>query len=309
MKYPKVGVILVNYNGEIDTAECLASLNQSVYPNSEIIVVDNASKDDSLANLSPVFPDAKFIQSQENLGFTGGNNLGLKYALDSGCDYFLLLNNDTIIDAQAISEFVSFFQANSEIGAAQGKIYLYDLPDKFWNLGAHIRFNGAWMWPIARSVEDVGQYDSEQQIDCASGCMLFIARPVLEKIGLLDDQFFFQAEDVDFCLRTAYAGFKVFYISSAKVWHKVGSSGSNLIHGYFTARNRTLLIRKHSRGFRWPLYLAIHILWSIAIQLNLLIRKRKFSIVRAYSLGLIDGIMNRSGKGRLDALMSQERAT
>lgn len=302
MNRPKVGVILVNYNGQADTEECLASLEQNTYPNTHIVVVDNASSDNLLATLAPKFPQVEFIQSNENLGFTGGNNLGLQYAFDEGCEYFLLLNNDTIIDPEAIGELVEYFEQNSNIGVAQGKIYFYDTPTIIWNLGAEVRFSGAWMRTISRRVEDVGQYNTPQEIDCASGCMLFASKAVLEKIGFLDDQFFFQAEDVDFSLRARKASFKVHYVPTAKVWHKVGSSGNKQIQGYFTGRNRLLLIRKHASGIQKPICIVIHLFWSAMIVLNLFVRKRKYSAIYAYWLGIIDGMMNRTGKGRLEKL-------
>lgn len=304
MNGPKVAVILVNYNGLVDTEECLESLRQNTYLNTQVIVVDNASTDDLLVALSPKFPTVKFIQSEKNLGFTGGNNLGLRYALELGCEYFFLLNNDTVIDTEAIKELVNYFECNPSVGVAQGKIYFYDMPTLFWNLGADVRFNGAWMRSIAGKIEDIGQYDADQEIDCASGCMLFASRAVLEKIGLLDDRFFFQAEDVDFSLRAKKAGFKVHYVASAKIWHKVGSSGNNRIQGYFTGRNRLLLIRKHAPTIQKPICVVVHLAWSIIIVFNLLLRKRKYGAIQGYWLGIVDGVMNRTGKGRLDMLRS-----
>ena len=123
MSMPRVGIVLVNWNSYEDTAACLHSLAEITYPNVEIIVVDNASRDESATKLHAEFPGITFLQSKENAGFTGGNNLGIEYALHTNCDQVLLLNNDTFVLPGFLEPLLDRMESNSKIAAVSGKIY------------------------------------------------------------------------------------------------------------------------------------------------------------------------------------------
>lgn len=214
-KLPLVSIIIVNWNGEAYIRECLNSLFNQSYRNYEIIVVDNGSSDDSPQILKDYVPQIKLILGDKNLGFAGGNNVGIKEA--SG-QFVVLFNNDAIADKDWLSNLVSGLLETPEADIASGPIYYYEPKDIIWCAGARLDMVTGLAW-------HPDQYEMEfelcQDIDYFPGCALLIKREVFDKIGLLDERFFLYGEDPDFCLRAKGAGFKLKLVPHAKVWHMV----------------------------------------------------------------------------------------
>lgn len=256
-----VSIIIVNWNGWKDTVACLASLyamDQHEYV-VNIIVVDNGSTDDSVRNISRSLPHSTLLTLSKNLGFTGGNNVGMKYAMLHGADYLWLLNNDTMVDRHAVS-LVKAFDSN-DIGIVGSKIYFapgyeyhrdrYKEKERgsvFWYAGGLIDWKN--MYASHRGVDEVdhGQYDEIIDTPYVTGCSMMISRKVVEKIGYLDDKYYLYLEDLDFGLRAIRSGFRLLYFPPSVVWHKnAGSSGGagNRLHDYYITRNRLRL------GFRY----------------------------------------------------------
>jgi GT2 family glycosyltransferase len=250
-----VFVSIIDFNGRENTIDCLKSVSESSKDNFElnIIVINNFPQ--KKLNL-PSFPNlrVKIIENEKNLGFAGGQNVGIKYALENGADFVFILNNDTTIDKNLIPRLVK--AANSGIGIAAPKIYFAkgfeyhknrykkeDLGKVFWFAGGKMD----WENVIGhhRGVDDVdhGQYEKEEEIDFASGCAMLVSRKVFEKTGLFDKKYFLYYEDNDLSQRTRKSGFKVAYIPKAFMWHKnagsAGGSGSSL-QDYYITRNRML---------------------------------------------------------------------
>lgn len=255
-KTPKVAVIVVNWNRGKDTVECLKSLSRVSTFGFELttVVVDNGSTDDSLELLSKITNFTfRLISLKENTGFVGGNNIGIKAALEDGADYVLLLNNDTLVDRGLIKELVKFAQKDRDGGVFVPKIYFapgFEFhKDRYpkslqgrviWYAGGLIDWNNVYGSNFGVDDVDRGQFDEVKETDFATGCALFTGRKVLEKIGYLNDKYFAYLEDVEFCLRAKKAGFKVIYVPTAYLWHKVAQSsgiGSGL-NDYFLTRNR-----------------------------------------------------------------------
>jgi GT2 family glycosyltransferase len=275
---PKVSIIILNWNGLEDTGECLDSLKKITYTNYEVLVVDNASAGDDVKVLRDRFGDyVRIIENNRNYGFAEGNNIGMRYVLNRGTDYVLLLNNDTTVAPDFLSEMIQVGESDEEIGVLGPKIYLYDEPNVIWEAGGRINW---WLGAIIVFGErrvDAGQYDKLAERDILSGAVLFIKAPLLGKISLLDSSFFFGYEDYDFCIRARRAGFKVVYVPRAKVWHKVGKARSKLgdysetqrkvdrAIGTFGIRCRSKLFRKHSRmpPFPIPMLLYFLVYWPI----------------------------------------------
>lgn len=296
----KVAVVIVNYNGLRDTLECIDSLLRVDYPNIEIIVVDNGSTDMSLQTLRALKqPSLILLETHRNLGFSGGNNVGIQRALADDCQYVLLLNNDAVIHASAIRILVNSFATNPRLGVAQGKIYKFSQPDCIWNLGSTVAFGGAWMRAIGARQIDRGQFTQNLRIGYASGCMLFTSRTLLEKVGLLEDEFFFQCEDSDLGIRAWSNGFEVVCLPAAQAWHKVGGSAGRSLHLYYTSRNRLLLIKRHSRSFMRLLNIAVHLGVSFAKLVYVAVRERNLRDASAIVFGIVDGLRGRFGQGRL----------
>lgn len=169
------------------------------------------------------------IKCDKNYGFPEGCNIGMKYALSQGTDYFLLLNNDTVVDERFLSELVNIAETDSSIGILGSKIYFYYEPNTMQAAGGRIRW---WLGEITtygnKEIDD-GQYDEVAGRDYVYGTSLLLRKEVLNKISFMDPAFFFGVEEYDYCTRAKKAGFKVIYVPSSKVWHKVGASSSKIL--------------------------------------------------------------------------------
>lgn len=221
---PLVYIIVLTWNGKADTLECLRSLRHLTYPNAKVLVVDNASADGTAEALRTEFPEVELIVNAANLRFAGGNNVGIRYALAKGADYVCLLNNDTAADPGMLSHLVEAAESSAAAGMAGPKIYYYQDRNRLWYAGGKIDWNRGWMWHIGIREEDKGQHDAESATDFISGCCLLVKRSVIERVGMLDEAYYIYGEDVDWCVRTARAGFTLLYVPAAKLWHKLSVS-------------------------------------------------------------------------------------
>jgi hypothetical protein len=250
MTFPKVSVILVNWNNFNDTTECLESLRQVTYPNCEVIVVDNGSEGDDAGLIRERFGDhVKVIENDKNYGFAEGCNIGMKDALARGTDYIVLLNNDTLVAPDFLEELVSIAESDGEVGIAGGKIYCYEFPGAIWFAGGFINY---WTGktPIrGRAEKDRGQFEEILAVDWICGCFMFISSKALQTVGTLDNRFFFGWEDVDLCVRAARRGFKILFVPQSKIWHKGFSPGKEKKHAglpmYYAIRGHFIFMEKH----------------------------------------------------------------
>lgn len=248
---PKVFVIVVNWNRASDTIECVRSLQGLAYSNFEVVVVDNASVDGSVTALRAAFPDLTVLRNTKNLGYSEGNNVGIRLALSRGADYVLLLNNDTVVDKDLLLELVRVATTHPGAGLVGPKIYDFREPTRIWFAGASINWSTGDSPHLGLGEHDTGQFNRVIEVDRLTGCAMMVSRAVFERVGLLDPDYFLYYEDTDLCVRAAKAGFKSYCVQTAKVWHKESSStkaseGSDL-HAYYHTRNRLLFLRKHGR--------------------------------------------------------------
>ena len=259
LQVPRVSIIILNWNSYEVTRDCLVSLGRSDYANFEIILVDNGSRDSSPDRLSREFPSVRLIKNNKNLGFTGGNNVGMRDALGRDTDYLLLLNNDTEVAPDFLSQLVGVAESDPEIGVLNPKIYFYQPADMIWYGGG---VHKPW-WSFPRHI-GVFQRDSDnnglaQQVTFITGCALLIKTQIARQVGLLDETFFIGFEDADWSKRVMQAGYKAVYVPAAKIWHKISvDTKKNLgkpVKDFYYVRNSILLARKHLRQRRyWPLY-------------------------------------------------------
>lgn len=251
---PKVSIILLNCNNEHFTIDCLQSLKHVTYPNIEPVVVDNGSKVESIQKLKSAFPHTLLLENGKNLGFTGGNNVGVRYALDHGADYVMLLNNDTIVAPDMFDILVEVMENDKTIGITGPMIYFYDAPDVIWSVGGKINWNNGQTQMLGLYEEDKGQYGLvPQQTDFVTGCALMVRRDVWEKAGLLDDNFFIYYEETEWCVRaTTRTGCKIMYVPAAMMWHKIPleARANSIGYYYYMTRNRLLFLHKSRAGVR-----------------------------------------------------------
>lgn len=268
MSVPKVGIIILTINALKMTQELLrdvAKLNTKGIE-AKCVVVDNDSKDGTqkvLKDWKLKNMDYKFIEAGKNLGFAGGNNLGIKDALKSGCSYVILINNDLVLSKDLVTKLVEFMDQNPDIGMASPKMYFAkgyefhkeryskeEIGKVFWYAGGIIDWNNILSAHRGVDEVDIGQYNQVWQTDFVNGACVIIRREVFDEIGFLDSSLFLYWEDADFSQRAKKAGFKVVYFPDTCVWHKVststGGSGSSS-NDYFLVRNRFYFALRYAR--------------------------------------------------------------
>jgi len=245
---PKVAIIVLNWNRHQDTIECIHSIRKINYARYEIVIVDNGSTDRSEEILRHAFPDIKLIQTNENLGFAEGNNVGIRYALGNGADYTVILNNDTTVDKGFVTELVNVAESDKSIGIVSSKIYFYDKPDIIWYAGAVLDLKTGKSKHIGYNKKDAGQYDTMRETDRACGCSMMISRRACETVGLMDPAYFCYGEEADWSLRVREAGYKVVFVPDSRVWHKISSATGGPGTGYYlyySVRNHLHLVKTH----------------------------------------------------------------
>lgn len=215
-------ILILNWNGKGVIEDCLDSV-LAAGGDFEVTVVDNGSTDGSPEEVRRLFPLVEVIENGENLLFAAGNNVGIREALEEGCGFLLLLNNDTEVDPEFAVNMMKAFD-DPEVGIAGPRIYYHDDPHRIWYGGGG--FQPVTGLPYHRHIRrlDREARDERGGTGWVTGCAMMIRRDVIEDIGLLDPSYRIYCEDVDYCLRASRAGWKVVYEPSARVWHKVSSS-------------------------------------------------------------------------------------
>lgn len=336
--YPKIYIIILNYNGWRDTIECLESVFRISYPHYRVIVVDNCSSDDSWehlkgwadgerdtwrcdsAELQYVFetplakpisylpmrqadiqrPEARsftpsliLIQTGENLGYAGGNNVGIRYVLNRGdYDYIWLVNNDTIVDKLALDTLVDYCQQHTEVGIVGSKLMCFHRPKTIQSMGGRINRWFATTSSLGQGQIDTGQWP-DLEVDHVQGASFFVSKKCIETTGVLPEEYFMYMEETDYCYHAHLNGFKVATAHSSKVFHKEGSStgcrpdkgkeGKSYLADTLSIRNRLRFARKYLRPYLPTVFLGLF--------MSLLIRiKRRQWKNAGYILRLILGI-------------------
>lgn len=246
---PDVAIIVLNWNKAADTIECLQSLEQLGYTAYRVIVVDNGSTDGSVTTITAAYPDVTILEAEKNLGYAGGNNLGIEYALEDGCDYVWLLNDDVTVAPDSLSALMSAALAEPLAGFLGPKVYMREDLQRI--LSAGVLLCDGWR-PRHRGIGelDEGQFDTVVEVDCLSGCALLASRRIIETAGLLDKDFFAYHEEIDWCYRGQQAGFKALFVPQARVWHPDTRSrdvDSPLVT-YYMSRNYLLFLAKYHLG-------------------------------------------------------------
>ncbi len=298
MTNPKVYIVVLNYNSWKETVECIESLFKLEYQNVEIVLVDNNSTDDSIVRLkewmngtgdfqlerNPLlsdlsFPvktkplsyilnpadadrqtqvDIVFLTSDNNLGYAGGNNLGIRYGLSrNDADFFWVLNNDTVVPPDSLNQLIACFtelmRAGKNPGILGSKLRFYDEPNILQGVGCVFNKYTAKMRQIGTFEVDTGQYDAHSfKVDFVIGASLFVSRELVEQAGTMSEEYFLYNEEVDWCYKAKEKGFSVSYAPKSVVYHKQGASTKNLVRDrkkninamFYQFRNIILFYRK-----------------------------------------------------------------
>ncbi|MCH7407961.1 glycosyltransferase family 2 protein [Belliella sp. DSM 111904] len=295
MAYSSVAIILVNWNTYDFSKSCLNQLKSISYPNHKIFLVDNGSTDRSGQKLREEFPEVTFHQNQTNLGFTGGNNVGIKMAQQELFDYILLLNNDTYFDSLFLDPLVNYLDRNQGVGAVQPLIFEKEDSSKIWHAGGVIhKFKGK-----VESITQALSSEKPYETDWLTGCAFMVRRKLVDEIGPLKTTYFAYFEDVDWSLRIRENGAMLYIIPASVLYHEVSGSTKakkkhregflSPINHYLNIRNQLLLLKSHPNQFvgisAWPFQT-----FKIIAYLSYFVIRFRFKKLRAGYHGLLDGI-------------------
>lgn len=272
---PLVSVIILCYNPDGYIMPCLRSVLNSVYPNKEVIVVDNASTDGSLSEVSSLKSNRlRIVRNQKNLGFAEGNNVGGRWAKGK---YLVFLNQDTVVDREWLGELVDVVEADDTVGAVSCKVLSLDNPEVYDTAGHTIDILG-FPYDRAFHVRDKGQYDKVEQIFGVNGAAFLVERELYYQLGGLDARFFLLYDETDLCWRIWLAGRRVVFSPASIVYHKGSVSRNREFNKYFMLRNQMRsLIKNHET---WRLLLFFPLFLGVLSALTVIgLRQRRLTLV------------------------------
>jgi GT2 family glycosyltransferase len=297
MPEPFVVSVILNTSRRDDTLACLDSLARSTYKNHKSIVLDNHSTDGSVEAIHARYPEVEIAAIQENLGYAGNNNVGIKIAMEMGADWVFVLNEDTVLDENCLACLVEAAESDPKIGIAGPMVYHFDEPEYIQSAGG--MFGPYWQsMHLSKDEPDRGQWIAPHSVEWISGCAILVKRAVIEQVGMLDARFFYYWEETEWCLRSGKAGWRILHVPAAKLWHKGVQRNyepkPSLM--YYGTRNRLLMYSKHHAPLKvwvkaWSEILRTLVSWSV---------RPKWRARRAHRdamwQGLVDFLRGRWGK-------------
>jgi GT2 family glycosyltransferase len=306
-KEQDVAIILLNWNAYNDTIECLKSLNEIKNVNFQVFLADNKSTDDSFIRLQEEYNKElftfkiTFIQTGDNLGFAGGNNVAIKEAYKQGFEYYWLLNTDTVVDKNALLPLINVIKQGDKVGIVGSKIYYHD-SNLIWFAGGRVNRWTGKSKHIGINEEDNAQYNQNQLVDYISGCSLLFKKEILDLVGYMSEDYFLYYEETDWNIRVKDMGYKIIYVPESVVYHKVSSSTGgiqrpNPILAYYYTRNSLMMIRRTQNKLKY----VIAIIYSIQLMLvrilkTLFFLDRKLLRIKYITSGFQDCLCNKVGK-------------
>lgn len=247
-----VAIVIPTWNRRAEVLRCVASIDRVSYRDLLPIVVDNGSEDGTADALRALHPGLTIIENDVNLGYAGGNNVGIRRALDRGARYVCLLNNDALLTEESIGELVRVMETDARIGVVGGRNLQLEEPGRLWGAYGELTFGPFVVRTTGRGELDGAVWQTQRDVDWVIGNGSLWRAEAIREVGLLDEDFFAYHDDVDWCVRARRAGYRVVYAGSAAILHRGGgSSDTTQRHSfplpYFLGRNGVLFVRKHAR--------------------------------------------------------------
>lgn len=306
MPAPKVVLLILTWNRRDDVVRCVSSLGRLRYPNYVPVVIDNASRDDTVAALRKRFPALTILVNETNRGYAGGNNVGIRWALASGAEYVLILNSDTEVTPNMVDVMVEVAETDDRIAVVGCRNLLMEDTSRLWGAYGVLSYGPFVVRTAGRRAPDGPQWRTVQDVDWVIGNGFLWRRGALEDIGLLDEQLFGYHEDVDWCLRARNRGYRVVYAGNAAIIHKGASSSDpaqerRFPMSYFLGRNGVLVARKHGTSLQQTRFaLACGSAWAFRAARALVIsllpgQSRRGAQLRAMELAYARGIIDALG--------------
>lgn len=281
----RVAIVILNWNNAPDTLKCLRSVTQLDYPEHLTLVVDNGSTNDSVQVISEHFPHLVLCKIGQNLGYTGGNNAGIRQAIVAGAEWVFVLNNDVTLAPNALTELMLAAECLPNVGAVGPLVLNADCPQEIQAAGGYFLSGLRYEWRD-RGRTDIAGIDGARPADVLPGCALLLSAQALQQTGLFDERFFMYREDIDLCLRLSTQGYGMYMVPKAHLWHRRPGTGAVVAPHvvYYMARNSLLLARKHrpaeSIRFLAQDFTAC-LLWGV---------RRRWSGMRRHALARADGV-------------------
>jgi GT2 family glycosyltransferase len=260
MSRPPVGVVIVNWNLKDSLRETLKSFRKVNYPGLQIVVSDNASSDGSQDMVRTEFPEVHLLSRDKGVGYAKGASLGMEYLADK-TKYIFSTTNDVEVDPEIINRLVDFAEQHPEAGVIGTKILFYDRPDVIWHAGGRINPLHGHPRQLGWERKDHPRYDQVRECDYVTGCGFLLRSEALKKAGCFKEDLVFYAEDAELCYRIRENGYKIFYLPTARMWHKVETTlaKNRSVQLQYSTRNSLYLLQRHSVGW-YPLSLWVYLL-------------------------------------------------
>lgn len=303
MEHKKTAIILVNWNSFEYTHQCILSLNQLIQKDFDIIVVDNGSADESGKKLKATHPNIILIESDTNLGFTGGNNLGLTYSLQQAYTYSMLLNNDTEVAPDFLEILTGYMDEHPETGAIQPKIYYHHNRSILWDGGSYFNRILGIAYTSGHGKVPGKKHEVIKEVDWITGCCLLTRNSILKETGFLAKNFFIYYEDVDLSFRIKKTGSKLIYHPGSVIYHIAGVSNKTKTKGkegfvnpivhYLNFRNRIWLLKQYTPLIYAPTVIVYNFFYTLAVLFYFALRfrfKKLASVVKAVKDGLTGSV-------------------
>jgi GT2 family glycosyltransferase len=291
----RVLVIVLDWNGAADTLRCLESLAAVEDPAFDVLVIDNGSRHSVVPEVQRRFPSVRCIVVPVNLGYAGGNNVGLRVAIDEGYDYAYVLNNDTAVEPGALRAALEVADATGA-GVVGGKVVALDDPSRLWMTYGRVDYRQSLVALEGWGEPDRGQYDETRDVEWVPGCALLFSVRALATVGLFDERFFAYHEDVDWCTRARKGGWRVVFTPGAVVRHRGNATlgGATYVspRKYLSARSTVLFARKHASPYQ-KAKLALSIVATLPF---VFVRRAATGEARGVALkvrGWLDGLRDR----------------
>ena len=284
-------IVIVNWNLREDTLACVNSLIEAGAKPDHIVVVDNASTDGSVEALKQTFnSELTIIESNQNLGFAAGSNLGAKFAIDQGAVWVLFLNNDTVVASNLLVELEAITQNYTNFSIIAPIIYYYDQPDIIWHLGDRLVPGTFTTINRFRGKKDPGNLPNVVPVDFVTGCGMMVRKDVFDRIGFFDSSFFMYAEEIDYCWRARQAGFRLACATQAKIWHRISTSASKDQNKsrYLRIRNQIYFYRRYASAHQVPLMFIFTLMRFFRLAFNDIIKRQTY-LVGPLAHGWFDG--------------------
>lgn len=295
---PFVYIIILNFNQTAKTMECLDSLRKLEYRNFKVLLLDNSDIEDISDEIKKSYPEVTLIENGFNVGAAAGRNIGIRYVLNSGCDYIFFLDNDAIVDGLTLTELIKKAESDTKIAAVGSKTYYYDEPQKIWNFGSKIDWIQGKFFKTYQGQLDTGQLNKELEVDSFPIGFGIIRTDVIKRVGEIDEKYFIYYEETDWHIKMKKLGYKLVVTPKARIWHNASSSlgKESPIFYYYRTRNRLLFMYKNApkiKFFLFCLYFLYDFTYNTLFTLYLSERIKEF---RAALSGLIDFLRGRWGK-------------